>query len=83
MLHLHHMKTKDLKGLLERVPEWPKEAQQELLRSMTEIETRYNNVYHVNDEERAALNRSAEDARRGRFATERDVEAAFSRFHRP
>jgi len=76
------MKTKDLKGLLERVPKWPKEAQQELIRSMTEIETRYSNVYQVNDEERAALDRSAEDVRKRRFATEGDVEDAFNRFHR-
>jgi hypothetical protein len=76
------MAAKDLRQLLDRVSAWPKEAQQELIRSVTEIETRYRNVYHVNDEEREALKRSAEDVRKGRFATEADVEATFTRFHR-
>jgi len=82
MVYFHHMKTKDLQQLLGRVPTWPKDAQEELIRSMTEIETRYSRVYHIDADERAALNRSAEDVRKGRFATEREVEAAFTRFHR-
>ena len=76
------METKDLKKILERVPEWPKEAQDELVRSMTEIETRYSDVYHVNDEERSALKRSADDMQKKRFATHEDVEGVFGRFHR-
>jgi hypothetical protein len=76
------METKDLKKVLERVSTWPKDAQDELVRSVAEIETRYTDVYHVNDEERAALNRSAEDVRKGRFATDPEVDAVFDRFHR-
>jgi hypothetical protein len=76
------MTTKDLKQLLERVPEWPQEAQDELRRSVAEIETRYSKVYRVDDDERAALNRSAEDVRKGRFATDDEVESVFGRFHR-
>jgi hypothetical protein len=77
------METKDLKKILARVPKWPREAQDELVRSMTEIETRYSRVYHVSDDERAALQRSAEDLRNNRLAVDSDVEAMFSRFHRP
>lgn len=76
------MKTKTLRQFLDRVPRWPKEAQDELLRSMTEIEMRYSNTYQVNDQERAALERSAEDVRKNRFATDEDVDAIFGRFHR-
>jgi hypothetical protein len=76
------MKTKTLKQFLDRVPRWPKEAQHELLRSMTEIETRYSNTYQVNDEERAALKRSGEDVRKSRFVTDEEVDATFGRFHR-
>lgn len=77
------METKDLKEILERIPTWPKEAQDELVRPVTEIETRYNDIYHVNDEERTALNRSADDLRKRRFATDGEVDALFGRFHRP
>jgi len=76
------METKDLKKVLERVATWPKEAQDELVRSLAEIETRYTDIYHVNDEDRAALHQSAEDVQRGRFATDEEVDAVFDRFHR-
>jgi hypothetical protein len=76
------METKDLKGFLDRVRRWPKDAQDELVRSMTEIESRYSNVYHLDDNERAALARSADDVRNNRFATTEEIEAVYGRFHR-
>jgi len=76
------MKTSDLQKYLQRIPAWPKEAQDELVRSMVEIEHRYSELYHVADEERAALERSAEDVRQNRFASDHDVEATFTRYHR-
>ena len=76
------MKTSDLQKYLQRIPAWPKEAQDELVRSIAEIEHRYSELYHVDHDERAALERSAEDVRQNRFASDHDVEAAFSRYHR-
>jgi hypothetical protein len=76
------MKTSDLQKYLQRIPAWPKEAQDELVRSMVEIEHRYSERYHVDDDELAALERSADDVRNGRFATDDDLEAAFTRYHR-
>jgi hypothetical protein len=76
------MKTGDLQKYLQRIPAWPKEAQAELVRSIAEIEHRYTELYHVDDDERAALERSAEDVRQKRFASEHDIEAAFTRSHR-
>ena len=76
------MKTSDLKKYLQRIPAWPREAQDELVRSMVEIERRYSERYQLDDEERAALERSADDVRKNRFATDDDVEAAFTRYHR-
>ena len=76
------MKTSDLQKYLQRIPAWPKEAQDELVRSMAEIEHRYSELYHVDDEERAALERSAEDVRQNRFASDHDVEATFTRHSR-
>ena len=36
-------------------------------------------IYHLDDEERAALARNGEDMRLGRFASDRDVERTFRR----
>ena len=76
------MKTSDLEKYLQRISAWPKEAQDELVRSMAEIEHRYSELYHVDDEERAALERSAEDVRQNRFASDHAVEATFTRYNR-
>lgn len=71
-----------MKSLLGRVEKWPQQARNELVRSITEIEKRYGNVYRVSKDERAALDRSAQDVRNGRYASERDVNSVFGRFHR-
>jgi hypothetical protein len=76
------MKIKQLKGILDRVGSWPKDAQEELIRSVTEIESRYTKVYHLDDDERAALKRSEDDVRHGRFPTSDGVEFVFDKFHR-
>jgi hypothetical protein len=76
------MQTKELKNFLSRIPAWPKDAQDELIRSMAEIETRYGNVYHLDDDERAALKRSAQDVRNKRFSSNEEVDSVFGRFHR-
>ena len=76
------MEKIELKGILDRVRRWPKDAQDELIRSMTEIESRYSNVYHLNDDEREALSRSADDVRSNRFATAKEIEDVYGRFHR-
>jgi hypothetical protein len=52
-----------------------------LVGQWVEIEYRYSERYHVDDDERAALERSADDIRNSRFATDDDVEAAFTRYH--
>jgi hypothetical protein len=71
-----------LRNLLGRVEKWPQQARDELVRSITEIEARYGNVYRVSDDERAALDRSAQDVRKGRYASDQDVETVYGRFHR-
>ena len=71
-----------VKELLARIESWPKDAQEELTRSMTEIQSRYSNIYRVNQDEREALTRSADDVRNNRLASDAEVEDTFSRFHR-
>jgi hypothetical protein len=82
MIESPHMKPDSFKQIFERVSKWPKDAQNELVRSAAEIEKRYREIYGVNHEERAALDRSGADVRRGRFAIEHEIDTVFGRFHR-
>ena len=71
-----------VKELLARIESWPKDAQDELARTMTEIQSRYSKVYRVDQHERDALKRSDDGVRNNRFASDADVEVTLSRFHR-
>ena len=48
-----------IRALLERVSGWLKQAQEELVRAMTEAEARYGRIYLVDDDERAPSTSSA------------------------
>jgi hypothetical protein len=76
------MKTKELKTIFDRAGRWPKDAQDELFRSAAEIESRYANIYHLNDDERVALRRSDDDVRNNRFASDDEVDTVLGRFLR-
>jgi hypothetical protein len=69
-------------SLLARVSDWPEEAQAELLERLVEIETRYQGVYRLSDEERAAVQRGLAEARQGKFATEEQVARIFDRYRK-
>ncbi|HVA13772.1 MAG TPA: hypothetical protein VNF99_11020 [Stellaceae bacterium] len=72
--------TNKLTELLVRAETWPDEAQEELVRSAFDIEMRYLKAYQLTDEDRAALDRSLEDIRGDRFASETEVQEVFARF---
>jgi hypothetical protein len=74
------MTKQDLDILLERVATWPAEAQDELLRSLAEIEKRHLGVYRLNDQERAAVRRGVQEMREGKLARDEDVAAVFARY---
>ena len=69
------------KTLLEQVQSWPIEDQEELADVAREIESRRTGVYRLSDEERTAVRAGLEDARRGDFATEEEIEE-FYQLHR-
>ncbi len=69
------------KTLLERVQSWPIDDQEELADVAREIESRRTGVYRLSDDERAAVRAGMEDARRGDFATEEEMEE-FYQLHR-
>ena len=72
--------TKKLKELFERAETWPEEAQEMLIRAGREIEAADesdNTLLSADDV--AALKRSAEDVRLGRFANDEQVRKVFDR----
>jgi len=62
------------KTLLERIQSWPIGDQEELADVAREIESRRSGVYRLSDEERIAVRAGMDDARRGDFATEEEIE---------
>ena len=68
-----------LESLLNRVRSWPEDAQEELVDCILVIESRRSGVYHLSDEEEAAVRKGLEAATRGEFATDEEMEAFFAR----
>ena len=75
--------SKKLKELLERVATWPVVAQEEAEASLEAIEQDLSEPYVLTDDDRDALERSADDVRRGRFASDAEVRDVFNRYRRP
>ena len=75
--------SKKLKELLERVASWPDAAQEEAQASLEAIEHDLSEPYILTDDDRDALEGSADDVRRGRFASDAEVKDAFNRYRRP
>ncbi len=71
-----------LKELLERVETWPETKQEEAVQSLLAIEREIAEPYELSNEDRAAIDRSLEEMRQGRFATDEQVAAVFNRYRR-
>jgi hypothetical protein len=67
-------------ALIEQVSELPADAQAEFVDSLLDMRAEQLGIYHLDDDERAALARSAEDVRQGRFASDAGVDATFARY---
>jgi predicted transcriptional regulator len=65
--------------ILDRIADWPKEAQEELMQSIADIEARHLGVYHLSDDERAAVREGLAQAARGEFVPDDAVEAYFKK----
>jgi hypothetical protein len=76
------MTKKKFNELIERAAGLPESALDELAQIMHDMEARYYGVYATDKDERAALKRSQDDVRAGRFANESDVERVLRHFHR-
>jgi hypothetical protein len=76
------MTKEQIRVVLDRVLSWPPEAQEEAIASLQTIEEEFMGSHELSSEDRQALERSAEDVRRGRFATDEDVKRVFDRYQR-
>ncbi len=71
-----------LKALLDRVSAWPEADQEELIDHILRIESRLRGIYRLSDDERAAVKKGLEAAKRGEFATDEEIEAVFSSYRK-
>jgi hypothetical protein len=69
---------KKLQEVLKQAETWPEEVQDELADTVLEIAAGLTGEYQATDEELAGIDRGLEDAREKRFATEKEVRAAFA-----
>jgi hypothetical protein len=72
--------NKMVETLLERIADWPEEAQAELVQSIVDIETKHLGIYKLDPDERAAIERGLEEMRQGKFASDEQVAAVFNRY---
>jgi predicted transcriptional regulator len=74
------MTKQEINAVLEGVRFWPEEDQEELAELAREIEARRTGVYVMNDEERAAVRRGLDEAARGEFVPDEEMDAFWKRY---
>jgi hypothetical protein len=72
----------NLRDIIRRVDTWPEEAQEQAAELLLALEQEYAEPYELSDEDRRAIDRSLEDMRQGRFASDEQVAALFARSRR-
>jgi hypothetical protein len=68
-----------VENLLNQILALPDETQSEIVQALIEVRAEDCGVYHLDADEHAALARSAEDVRLGRFASDEAIEDTFAR----
>jgi predicted transcriptional regulator len=69
------MTKEQINAVFESVRSWPADDQEELIELAREIEARRTGVYVMNEEERAAVREGLEQARRGEFVSDDEMDA--------
>jgi hypothetical protein len=70
---------KALEHVIDRLPSWPKDAQEQALKSLLAIEAEQVGPYRLSPTEAKAVAKGREQARRGEFVSDEDVEAFYKR----
>jgi predicted transcriptional regulator len=68
-----------LKDIIERAETWPDWAQEHAIELLLSLEREYADPYQLTEDDKAAIDRSMEHARQGRFATDEEVAEVFNR----
>jgi predicted transcriptional regulator len=71
--------TQQLTKLIERVKTWPAWRQQDVARMIEAMEESGIEVYHLSDEERLLVDEGLEQATRGQFVPDEDMEKFWNR----
>jgi predicted transcriptional regulator len=74
------MTREDINAVLEGVRSWPQEDQEELAELAREIEARRTGVYLMNDDERVAVRRGLDEATRGEFVPDEEMNAFWKKY---
>jgi hypothetical protein len=74
------MTKEQISSVLNSVRSWPQEDQEELVELAREIEARRTGIYVMNDEERAAVRQGLEQAIRGDFVLDDEMDAFWKKY---
>jgi len=74
------MTKAEIKAVLERVRTWPQQRQADLARIALQIEAQDAEIEPENEATKAAVSEGLAQARRGKFASAKRVEATWKKF---
>jgi predicted transcriptional regulator len=74
------MTKEQINAVLESVRSWPEQDQEELVEIAREIEARRSGVYVMSDEERAAVQEGLDQAQRGEFVSDDEMDAFWKKY---
>ena len=66
--------------ILDRIADWPEEAQEELMQAIVDIEAKHFGVYRLSNDERAAVREGLAQAERGEFVPDEVIAAYFNKY---
>lgn len=72
--------NKIVEHIIDRIADWPEEVQAEVIQAVVDIEAKHFGVYHLSDDERAAVREGLAQAERGEFVPDDVVEAYFNKY---
>lgn len=70
---------KVLENLVDRMASLPKAAQDEIVRTVAEIEQRHTGIYRLDEDERADILEALDEVRRGEVASDDEAAAVFAK----
>jgi hypothetical protein len=73
------MTKEQIKAVLDRVLTWPPERQEDAAEMLMLLEAQEGELYHPSDDEWAAIQEGLEQAKRGEFVPDEEMDALWKR----